>query len=384
MKQLLCFFISLILITTNVYAEVKVDAISAILIDADSGRVLWEKNAHSPMSIASTTKIMTCIIALENGNLKDEVTVSKRAASQPEVKMHLSVGENQRLEDLLYALMLKSYNDSAVAIAEHIGGSVENFCKMMTDKAKELGAENTLFETPNGLDAGNHHSTAYDMALITKYALNNKDFLKIITTKEVTTPISGGDYKSYYIPNTNRLLREYEGANGVKSGLTNKAGHCFVGSAQRGDVKLISVVLASGWGTKGKLQKWIDTKALLDYGFKNYQKVDIISKNTVAKEFEVLNSPLVKKSKAIYTDGLSMLVSEQEKENIKVELNIKDSIEAPITKGDVVGTAKIYINGNNIKNINLCATENIDEYKFKDWIDTIVKYFLPVNNHLLY
>lgn len=378
MKKLLCFFIAFVLITTNVYGEVKVDALSAILIDADSGRVLWEKNAHSPMSIASTTKIMTCIIALENGNLKDEVTVSKRAASQPEVKMHLAVGEKQRLEDLLYALMLKSYNDAAVAIAEHIGGNVENFCKMMTDKAKQLGAEDTLFETPNGLDAGNHHSTAYDMALITKYALNNEEFLKIINTKEVTTPISGGNYKSYYIPNTNRLLREYEGANGVKSGLTNKAGHCFVGSAQRGDIKLISVVLASGWGTKGKLQKWIDTKTLLDYGFSNYQKFDIVTKNTVAKEFEVLNSPQKQKSTAIYTDGFSTLLSEQEKENLKVELDINDSFEAPITKDTVLGIAKIYINGNNIKNINLCATENIDEYKLKDWLDEIVKYFIPI------
>lgn len=378
MRKLFCFFIAFILITTNVYGEIKVDALSAILIDADSGRVLWEKNAHSPMSIASTTKIMTCIIALENGNLKDEVTVSKNAASQPEVKMHLNIGEKQRLEDLLYALMLKSYNDAAVAIAEHIGGNVENFCKMMTDKAKQLGAENTLFETPNGLDAGNHHSTAYDMALITKYALNNENFLKIINTKEVTTPISGGDYKSYYIPNTNRLLREYEGATGVKSGLTNKAGHCFVGSAQRGDVKLISVVLASGWGTKGKLQKWIDTKTLLDYGFSNYQKINIIDKNSVAKEFKVLNSPTTKKSTAIYKDGLSMLVSEQEKENIKVELDIKSSIEAPIIKDSILGVAKVYINGNNIKNINLYAAENIYEYKLKDWIDEIVKYFIPI------
>lgn len=378
MKRILCFIISLFLISSkyiNVYADIKVDAKSAILVDCDTNRVLWEKNAYEPMSIASTTKIMTCIIALENGNLKDEVTVSKRAVSQPEVKMHLAVGEKQRLEDLLYALMLKSYNDSAVAIAEHIGGTVENFCKLMTDKAKSLGAKDTLFETPNGLDAGNHHSTAYDMALIASYAMKNDKFVEIITTKEVTTPINGGNYKSYYIPNTNRLLSEYEGANGIKTGLTNKAGHCFVGSAQRNGVKLISVVLASGWGTKGKAQKWIDTKAILNYGFENYKPQNIIEKGKVACEFNISNSPIAQKSKLIYGQELSLILSEQEKQNIKIELDIPEIVKAPIYKNQKLGTAKIFINNQNIKDIDLYTTENIREYKFEDWFNKVIDFF---------
>lgn len=378
MKRILCFIISLFLISSkyiNVYADIKVDAKSAILVDCDTNRVLWEKNAYEPMSIASTTKIMTCIIALENGNLKDEVTVSKRAVSQPEVKMHLAVGEKQRLEDLLYALMLKSYNDSAVAIAEHIGGTVENFCKLMTDKAKSLGAKDTLFETPNGLDAGNHHSTAYDMALIASYAMKNDKFVEIITTKEVTTPINGGNYKSYYIPNTNRLLSEYEGANGIKTGLTNKAGHCFVGSAQRNGVKLISVVLASGWGTKGKAQKWIDTKAILNYGFENYKPQNIIEKGKVACEFNISNSPIAQKSKLIYGQELSLILSEQEKQNIKIELDIPEIVKAPIYKNQKLGTAKIFINNQNIKDIDLYTTESIREYKFEDWFNKVIDFF---------
>lgn len=383
MKRLLCFIILTVLICNNVYvsyaSEINVDAKSAILIDAESGRVLWQKDAYSPMSIASTTKIMTCIIALETGNLSDEVTVSKRAVSQPEVKMHLTVGEKQKLEDLLYALMLKSYNDAAVAIAEHIGGTVENFCKMMTDKAKQLGAKDTEFVTPNGLDSGNHHSTAYDMALITKYALKNPKFVDIVTTKEVTTPVNGGDYKSYYIPNTNRLLREYEGATGVKSGLTNKAGHCFVGAAEREGVALISVVLASGWGTKGKQQKWIDTKAILDYGFKNYSKSEILKSGNLAKEFEVLNSPEGTKSYAVFGEDLNMLVSEQEKENIKVELCIPDSIEAPILEGSQIGDAKVYINGEIVKQIPIYTTQSFREYQFKDWLNKIIDYFFCMN-----
>lgn len=378
MKRILCFIISLFLISSkyiNVYADIKVDAKSAILVDCDTNRVLWEKNAYEPMSIASTTKIMTCIIALENGNLKDEVTVSKRAVSQPEVKMHLAVGEKQRLEDLLYALMLKSYNDSAVAIAEHIGGTVENFCKMMTDKAKSLGAKDTLFETPNGLDSGNHHSTAYDMALIASYAMKNDKFVEIITTKEITTPINGGNYKSYYIPNTNRLLSEYEGANGIKTGLTNKAGHCFVGSAQRNGVKLISVVLASGWGTKGKAQKWIDTKAILNYGFENYKPQNIIEKGKVACEFNISNSPIAQKSKLIYGQELSLILSEQEKQNIKIELDIPEIVKAPIYKNQKLGTAKIFINNQNIKDIDLYTTESIREYKFEDWFNKVIDFF---------
>jgi D-alanyl-D-alanine carboxypeptidase (penicillin-binding protein 5/6) len=381
MKKILCFIIVMCLISSNVYAETKnasVVAMSAILMDADSGRVLWEKNSNTPIAIASTTKIMTCILALEKAALKDEVLTSKRAASAPEVKMHLSVGEKQRLEDLLYALMLQSSNDAAIAIAEHIGGSVEGFCAMMTDKAKELGAKDTVFETPNGLDSGNHHSTAYDMALITRYAFKNADFVRIINTREVTTPVSGGRYKAYHIANKNRLLAEYEGANGVKSGFTNKAGHCFVGSATREGVSLISVVLASGWGTKGKEQKWIDTKSLLNYGFKNYHYKTVIKKGDMAEAFNVSNSPLRNSASAYYSEGLELLLSDEENKNVKVEIKIPNTIEAPIYIGNVVGTAKIYLNDENIKNIELYANENIEAYKFKDWLTKIKNEFLNI------
>ena len=275
MKKIFFSFILAILLPLTAFAEeeIKVSAHGAILMDFETGRVLWEKNSKAPLAMASTTKIMTAIVALENGNLDDKVTVSKKAALAPEVKMHLSAGEEITLRDLLYALMLQSYNDSAVAIAEHISGDVASFCNQMTEKAKSLGAKDTVFETPNGLDAGDHHSTAYDLALITSYALKNEKFNEIINTSSYTAK---SNLRSYDLYNKNRLLNEFQGANGVKTGFTGKAGHCFVGSAKRGDMQLISVVLASGWGTQGKEQKWIDTKRILSYGFEKYHYENII------------------------------------------------------------------------------------------------------------
>jgi D-alanyl-D-alanine carboxypeptidase (penicillin-binding protein 5/6) len=249
---------------------------------------------------------------------------------------------------------------------------------MMTTKAKEIGAKDTLFETPNGLDTDNHHSTAYDMALIARYALKNPEFVRIINTKEVRTPVSGGQYKSYYIANKNRLLVEYEGANGVKSGFTNKAGHCFVGSASREGVSLISVVLASGWGTKGKEQKWIDTKALLDYGFKNYHYKTIVEKGDKAAVFNVSNAPLRNAAYAYYSEQLKLLLSEQEYSAIKVEIDMPNTIKAPVYKGNNVGMAKVYLNDENIKQIKLYAQENIEKYKFNDWLTKIKNEFLNV------
>ncbi len=264
MKKSALIFLCLIFFTSPVYAaeEIEtpnVEAHGACLMDAKSGRVLWGKNEKAPLAMASTTKIMTAILALESGKKEETVTVSERAAFAPKVKMGLSPGEKLRLYDLMQALMLESSNDAAVAIAEHIGGSVENFCAQMTAKAKIIGARDTVFETPNGLDAGEHHSTAYDMALITRYALGVPGFLDLTNTPEASFKSDG---RKYSVTNKNRLLHEYTGANGVKTGYTGRAGHCFVGAARRGDMQLISVVLGSGWGDKGRSQKWIDTKIM--------------------------------------------------------------------------------------------------------------------------
>lgn len=367
------FFCFILLFNIAVLAEEpKVNAISAVIVDGDTGRILWGKNENKPMAMASTTKIMTALVALENSDIKKETTVSKNATLASPVKMHLSVGEKMTIEQLLYAMMLQSYNDSAVAVAEAVGGSVEKFCTMMNEKAKEIGCSDTVFETPNGLDKGNHHSTAEDMSKIGVYALKNQNLMKIMNTRDYTFKSSK---TTYSFVNKDRLLSEYEGAIGMKTGFTGKAGHCFVGAANRGDVTLVSVVLASGWGTAGKSRKWIDTKALLNYGFNNYKKYSIINGS------EKMNISIDKAEKEIaelkYKDSVDLLLSENEKANLKIENELPQNITAPINYGDSVGIGKIYTWNTLLKTVKIISAENIEkigvEYNIKKLINQWLK-----------
>lgn len=367
------FFCFILLFNIAVLAEEpKVNAISAVVVDGDTGRILWGKNENKPMAMASTTKIMTALVALENSDITKETTVSKNATLASPVKMHLAVGEKMTIEQLLYAMMLQSYNDSAVAVAEAVGGSVEKFCTMMNEKAKEIGCSDTVFETPNGLDKGNHHSTAEDMSKIGVYALKNQNLMKIMNTRDYTFKSSK---TTYSFVNKDRLLSEYEGAIGMKTGFTGKAGHCFVGAANRGDITLVSVVLASGWGTAGKSRKWIDTKALLNYGFNNYKKYSIINGS------EKMNISIDKAEKEIaelkYEDSVDLLLSENEKANLKIENELPQNITAPINYGDSVGIGKIYTGNTLLKTVKIISAENIEkigvEYNIKKLINQWLK-----------
>lgn len=374
----------LIILNINIYVPVyaentassppDVDADGAVLMDFKTGKVLWEKNSDKPLAMASTTKIMTAVTAIENCDLDETVKISKRAASAPPVKMSLKVNEEIKLKYLLYALMMQSSNDAAVAIAEHVGGSVENFCAEMTKRAKELGAENTVFKTPNGLDSEDHHSTAYDMAVITRYALNNDKFNEIINTKEITFKSST---TTYSVINKNRLLYEYEGANGVKTGYTGKAGHCFVGSAKRGDIQLISVVLASGWGNKGKNQKWVDSKSILNYGFNNFEYKTIVNKGTDAGSALVLKA----KEKEIsfsYNNDFIIPINKNENNDISIKVNLPEVIEAPVKKGTVYGYADIIINGKKCGKIDIVSDSNIKRHDLRTSWDKIINEWLKL------
>jgi D-alanyl-D-alanine carboxypeptidase (penicillin-binding protein 5/6) len=372
--MLLCLFP---FYTANAEAP-GVNAHGAILMDAETGRVLWGKNENEPLAMASTTKIMTAIIALESGRLDETVTVSGKAAAAPKVRMNLSPGEKVRLGDLTLALMLESSNDAAVAIAEHLNGSVADFCAAMTEKAREIGARNTVFKTPNGLDAGeeDHHATPYDLAVITRYALKVPGFVPLVNT--VTAQFSS-DKRSYSFSNRNRLLHEYPGANGVKTGYTNKAGHCFVGAAKRKvndeDMQLISVVLASGWGDKGRSQKYRDSKEILSYGFDNYVYETVVTADSPAGTMPVTRSR-ADEVEYVYADGVRLPVNPQEKETITVQLFIPEKMKAPISQGDVMGSARVYIGEIFYTEVPLLATDDAARHDLKTSLEKVLNAFV--------
>ncbi|MDR1704578.1 MAG: D-alanyl-D-alanine carboxypeptidase [Clostridiales bacterium] len=345
-----------------------VEARAAILVDFETGRVLWAKNADEPLAMASTTKIMTGILTLEHGNLSDTVTVSKRAAGAPKVKMNLSEGERISLETLLYALMLQSSNDAAVAVAEHIGGSVEGFCAMMTEKAKELGAKDTVFETPNGLDAGNHHSTAADLALIARYALSDPRFVDLINTPSYS---GDSDRRHYDITNKNRFLHEFAGANGVKTGFTGKAGHCFVGSAERDGLWLVSVVLASGWGDRGKAQKWVDTKRVMNYGFDNYHIETIINDGDEAGSVRVERSKTPEIT-GVFRDTLRLPMREDEMSGVTLDTRLPEILRAPINPGDKLGICAVYIGGEKYTEMDVLAASGAERHDLKTSMEKVM------------
>ncbi|MDU6360439.1 MAG: D-alanyl-D-alanine carboxypeptidase family protein [Clostridiales bacterium] len=358
-----------LLLSSSLYASEVPGTIyskGSVLIEKDSKRVLYEKNAHEKMAMASTTKIMTCIVAIESGKLDEIVTVSGKAARAPKVKLNLKTGEKQKLGDLLYSLMLESHNDTAVAIAEHVGGSVEEFCAMMTEKAKAIGAENTCFETPNGLDGQAHYSTPYDMALIAAYALDNPEFVKIINTPQIeipTTQLEGS--KKHVLINKNRFLSQYEGAEGVKTGYTSKAGHCFVGAVKKEDMELIGVALGAGWDSKGKSRKYTDVIKLMNYGYNNYKKYKVLDKGEEKGSVKVTNGKV--EDVILYVNETVILpLTEYEKETIELKKTVTDELQAPIDENQVVGKVEVICDGKVLKKVDLLAGQKVDKANLLD------------------
>ncbi|MGL5675749.1 MAG: D-alanyl-D-alanine carboxypeptidase family protein [Cellulosilyticaceae bacterium] len=370
-KKGLFFGIGLLISTQLVVGAQDMERIyskGTLLMDQESKRVLYENHGYDQMPMASTTKIMTCILALENNALDEVVTATSRAARAPKVKLGLQVDEKQTLGDLLYSLMMESHNDSAVAIAEHVGGSVENFCQMMTDKAKALGANSTSFETPNGLDGESHYSTPYDMALITAYALENPKFIEITNTldKQIPSePLKGS--KVHQLINKNRFIREYGGAIGVKTGYTSKAGHCFVGAADKEGMKLIGVALGAGCDKPAKSRKYTDVKKMLNYGYANYDPYQVVG------EGEEVRGVTVKKGKeeqvmVVYEDRVVVPLTEEETQAVYVKLTLPETLTAPIAANEAVGEAQVVCGDEVIMTTKLLAKDTIEKATLKDYI----------------
>lgn len=347
----------------NIHAEennLNLNAMSAVVIDGENGRILYSKEPYEKRAMASTTKIMTCLLTLEYGNLEDVVTFSSKAASMPKVRMGGKKGEQYKLKDLLYSLMLESHNDTAVAIAEHISGSVEAFAELMNEKASQIGMKNTNFVTPNGLDAEGHYSTAYDMALLGAYAINNDEFVKITNTPNYSFADVSGK-KNISLTNADAFLSMMDGAIGIKTGFTGKAGYCFVGALDRDNHKLVSVVLGSGW-PPNKSYKWRDTQSLMKYGISNYEKKHIFDGIESFEKVRVEDG----KTDVVdtYVEGdYSLLLAEHEK--VSSEANISKILNAPVKEGQKVGNYNILINGEKIISFPICAKEDVERTDLK-------------------
>lgn len=338
--------------------DLNLHAISALLMDASNDRVLYEENGYKEMPMASTTKIMTCLVTLENAKLSDVVTVSSYAARMPDVQLNINAGEQYYLKDLLYSLMLESHNDVAVAIAEHVGGSVEGFATMMNDKARELGCNNTNFVTPNGLDANGHYTTARDLAVIASYAIKNKKFIDITnTSSHVFSEIKKG--RSFRVSNKNRFLYMMDGAIGVKTGFTGEAGYCFVGAIKRTDRTLVSVVLGCGWPPNKSL-KWSDTKKLMNYGVENFEPKQIFEDIDLKPVF--VNDGQQKYEVLDMEGNLTLLMRKGEKAT--VEYDMPKSLQAPVKAGTIVGNANYYINGTFYTKVPIYTTTDIEKIDF--------------------
>lgn len=340
-------------------AEPTIAAQGAALLDGKTGRLLWGKNEETPLAMASTTKIMTAILILERVDLTELVTISKHAAQQPKVHMGLQEGEQWQAGDLLSAMMLRSYNDAAVALAEHCAGSVEEFCAEMTKQAQAIGARDTVFGSPNGLDshltAAQHHSTAYDMALIGAYALKNEAFREIIAQAAISIADAEGKHPCT-VTNADRFLQEYTGALGIKTGYTNQAGHCFVGAAEREGVLLVSAVLGSGWGESGKQRKWTDTKALMDYGFATFRPYTAFRAGDACGEVAIKDSP-TERMQTVLAEGYTALFSEQEQAQLHLQADLPQEIAAPVQKGERLGKAVLYLENVPLAEVDLLSAD---------------------------
>lgn len=325
----------------NLYSE------AAILVENKTGKVLYGKNAEEKMYPASTTKILTAILAIEKGNLTDNVAVSKEAISgipSGYSSAYLSEGEIISVENLLKVLLVHSANDAANVLAEYISGSIDDFVDLMNEKAKELGCENTNFVTTNGIHDDDHYSTAYDLATITRYCMQNETFRKFVSIQKCTIPATN-KYQERIYTNTNDLINPsseyyYENCIGVKTGYTSQAKNCLISACSKDGLQLIAVVLGASQQTETrKSARYVDSKALYDYGFSNYSISNIAEKSSVIDTIEIKNATSETQSlDLILEDDIKVLVRTDSQDNISYEINLNDDISAPIATNSVVGT----------------------------------------------
>lgn len=345
--------------------EISSSARSAILIERETGRVLLSHNAHEALPMASTTKVMTALMALEYGRLDEMVTVGRNAYGVPGTSIYLGLGETICLKDLLYGLMLASGNDAAVAIAEHIGGDVKTFCQKMTDRAAALGCENTVFLTPHGLPAEGHYTTAADLALIAREAMKHPLFREIVSTQRASIPWEGRSY-SRILNNKNKLLSAYEGATGIKTGYTKKAGRCLVFGAKRDGLEVIGVVLNCG--------SWFDEAArLMDEGFARYEQFTAFSAKEPVRVLPVKNG----RQETVQILAAQSLAAPVKKGTVPVlELDLPGEVDAGGETGETVGQARLISGSDVLCSVPLVLGESLPQRDYGYHLERIVDRWL--------
>lgn len=354
----------------------ELNARIALIYDRASGRIIYEKNGNKQTPMASTTKILTSIVILENADLKETVTIGSKAAGTGGSRLGLKKNDKITVNDLLYGLMLRSGNDAAVALALHVGGSIEGFADMMNKKAEELGLTNSHFVVPHGLDNEGHYTTAYELAKMADYALNIPKFKEIVSSKSATIYING--YPKA-INNTNNLLGSVSGVYGVKTGFTNGAGRCLVSSCKRGELDIITVII----GANTNNQRTADTKELIEYAFNNFSLINI--GKIIQDKFEQwknINGGRIYVNKGI-ENGIKLYLEKPKKsvmavrkdsiDKIDIEVNSLFYMEAPVAKDQVIGNLRVIINGEEIEVLEIRAIREVKKKEIEDYLQEFLK-----------
>ena len=360
--------------TSSSVEDIQIDSRIALIYDRASGRILYEKNGNKQTPMASTTKIMTAIVVLENANLKDVVTIDAKAAGTGGSRLEIKKNDKITVNDLLYGLMLRSGNDAAVALANYVGGSIEGFAEMMNNKAEEMGLKNSHFIVPHGLDNEGHYTTAYELAKMADYALKIDKFKEIVSTKSTTITINGYPRT---ITNTNQLLGSVSGVYGVKTGFTNGAGRCLVSACKREDLDIITVII----GADTSNQRTADTIKLIKYANEKFDMVNV--QEIIERKFNLWRdinegriyvNKGVKNEVKLYFDEFpykTMAVEKDKIDNIEIEINSLFYLESPVSEKQVIGNAKIMIDGEVLKVLDIY---NKDEIRKKDVKDYFIEF----------
>ena len=361
MRKLLALVAALLLFPAVARGEeVGTSAKACVVTDLRTGRVLLAHNADAPLPMASTTKIMTALLALENAALDEPVTCGRNAFGVPGTSIYLSLGETLPMGEMLHGLMLASGNDAAVAIAEHVGGNVETFCRMMTDRAASLGCTDTVFLTPHGLPCEGHHTTASDLAKIARAAMQEPVFREIVSMQRAKIPWEGHDYDRV-LNNKNKLLSTYEGALGVKTGYTRAAGRCLVSAAERDGMAILCVVL--------NCADWFNESArLMDIAFARWDAVTLLVQGEALRQIPV-NGGDAESVAAVLAADLTGLVPEGTLP--QVEIDLPEVLESPVAAGQRLGVVRMVAGGEVVAEAELVAARDVAKDDFQAWMQRL-------------